>query len=135
MGLSFSSRLRETDFNYYNHLEYENIPIQICRTINSEVFVAFIKDKWTVKKILCRSFGYKIKENADIDEILSKFNSYINEADRNFNAKIHGIDNQGYVLVTLKYKYNSDSVNLRMLELEGIDSFIHYDHDNNKFSI
>ena len=128
MGVDISKDIKEEDYDYYNKLNYEYVPIRIVRTIDSERFVGFMKDGWNVKKILCKSYGYNLNSSADNDYCFSKFNSFINEGNNMFGAKIHGVDDHGYVLVTLIYKNGYSTVKDKMLKLDNIDAKDHIDH-------
>ena len=78
---------------------------------------------------MCKLYGCKSEENADFNILFAIFNCCINEGSGNFDAKIHGIDSNGHVLVTLNYYNRKSSVNYQMLLSEGIipENHIYYE--------
>lgn len=111
------------DFNnlqFYNHIKYDSINLQVIKTLNPTMFIGVIKEGYKNKKLLCRMNGYKLSKDADYNILHATFNSCINEANGKFDAKIHGIDSNGHVLVTLNYHHRNTSVNYKMLLSEGV---------------
>jgi hypothetical protein len=124
--------MSKNDFNnlqFYNNLKYDSINLQVIKTINPTIFIGVIKEGCKNKKLLCRMNGYKLSKDADFNILHATFNSCINEGNGNFDAKIHGIDSNGHVLVTLNYYHRNLSVNYKMLLSEGIkiENHTYYD--------
>ena len=120
MGLNSSKRVKEDNIPFYNDIKYDSIMMQVIKTIDSTKFIGIIKDGWTTKKLLCRIYGYKLTDDANINITYAAFNSLINECSGLFDAKIHGVDYNGLVLVTLNYLKKKKSVNYKMLLIDGV---------------
>jgi hypothetical protein len=128
MGLIMSQNDDFNNLQFYNHLKYDSINLQVIKTIDPTKFIGVIKEGYKNKKLLCRMNGYKLSKDADYNILYATFNSCINEANGKFDAKIHSVDSYGHVLVTLNYYHRNSSVNYKMLLSEGIkiENHIYY---------
>ena len=129
MGGFISLDVDHNKIEFYNKLEYENIECKVVQTIDSEKFIILIRDGWSIKKVLCRSYGYSVPDKSNEYTIFSKFNTLINQSNGILNAKIYGIDNSGYAVVRLYDSFRNYYINSKMLLLSGVSPAEHYSYD------
>lgn len=106
------------DCNIDNNIKETNLEGKMLKVISVNKYIIAVKHNRTIRKILCKGKGYKLKDEDEKEIAIAKLNSLINMSYSLVTVDAFGIDENGLLLVELRNNILDNSVN-RLLLLEN----------------
>ena len=106
------------DSNIDNNIKETNLESKMLKVISVNKYIIALKHNRTIRKILCKGKGYKLKDEDEKEIAIAKFNSLINMSYSLVTVDAFGIDENGLLLVEIRNNILSNSLN-RILLLEN----------------
>ena len=106
------------DSNIDNNIKETNLESKMLKVISDNKYIIALKHNRTIRIILCKGKGYKLKDEDEKEIAIAKFNSLINMSYSLVTVDAFGIDENGLLLVEIRNNILSNSLN-RILLLEN----------------
>ena len=106
------------DCNIDNNIKETNLEGKMLRVISVNKYIIAVKHNRTIRKILCKGKGYKLKDEDEKEIAIAKLNSLINMSYSLVTVDAFGIDENGLLLVEIRNNILDNSIN-RLLLLEN----------------
>lgn len=106
------------DCNIDNNIKETNLEGKMLKVISVNKYIIAVKHNRTIRKILCKGKGYKLKDEDEKEIAIAKLNSLINMSYSLVTVDAFGIDENGQLLVELRNNILDNSIN-RLLLLEN----------------
>lgn len=106
------------DCNIDNNIKETNLEGKMLRVISVNKYIIAVKHNRTIRKILCKGKGYKLKDEDEKEIAIAKLISLINMSYSLVTVDAFGIDENGLLLVEIRNNILDNSIN-RLLLLEN----------------
>ena len=106
------------DCNIDNNIKETNLEGKMLKVISVNKYIIAVKHNRTIRKILCKGKGYKLKDEDEKEIAIAKLISLINMSYSLVTVDAFGIDENGLLLVEIRNNILDNSIN-RLLLLEN----------------
>lgn len=106
------------DSNIDNNIKENNLEGKMLKVISVNKYIIAVKHNRTIRKILCKGKGYKLKDEDEKEIAIAKLISLINMSYSLVTVDAFGIDENGLLLVEIRNNILDNSIN-RLLLLEN----------------
>ena len=120
MGLGQSLE-KINDNNIDNNIKGNQLRGRILRVVNVNQLIIAIEHNKTIKRILCKGKGYKLKNINDRDIAIGKINCLLNMSNCLVTINAHGINTTGELVVEIFNNRLEYSINELLLSESYIE--------------
>jgi len=117
-------KVNDCDIDFYHNIVQNKIKGKVLRVIDVNKYIIAIKHNFTLKKIICKAKGFKLKNQNDKLTAIAKFNGLANSENLIVYLKTYGLNKDGYLLIDIS---NNKFDNFKTIMLR--ENYIEEDDD------